>query len=259
MKVVILCGGKGTRLAEETEFKPKPLVQIGGMPILWHIMKIYSAYGFKEFVLALGYKGQMIKEYFLNYEELSNNFTLNLRSKAARIEHHDKANLEDWNITFVDTGLETQTGGRIARIKEFLGDDEEFLLTYGDGLSNVNINDLYSYHKRKGKILTLTGIQPPSPFGIITSEDGIVTSFKEKPKLEGFINGGFFVCNKSIFNYLSEDINCIFEEAPIKNLTKDREVAVYEHKDFWYAMDTQKQVNELNKIWNTGNIPWKIW
>lgn len=259
MKIVILCGGKGTRLSEETEFKPKPLVEVGGMPILWHIMKIYSSYGYKEFILALGYKGQMIKEYFLNYEELSNDFTLNLRSKHSRIEHHNDSCLEDWNITFVDTGLENQTGARVAAIKRFIGDDEEFMLTYGDGVSDVDINKLYKFHKKMNKVITLTGVQPPSPFGVITVKDGIVTSFREKPKLEGVINGGFFVCNKKIFDYLSENPNLIFEQEPMRNLTKEKQVAVYEHKGFWYAMDTQKHVNELNKIWDSKDIPWKVW
>jgi len=259
MKVVILCGGKGTRLNEETEFKPKPLVQIGSMPILWHIMKIYSSYGFKEFVLALGYKGHMIKEYFLNYEELSNDFTLNLRSRHSRIEHHDHSKLEDWTITFVDTGLETQTGGRIARIRKFLGDDEEFFLTYGDGLSNVNIDELYKFHKKNNKILTLTGVNPSSHFGVITHENGVVTSFKEKPKLEGVVSGGFFVCNKKIFEHIRTDENCIFEEEPMRNLAKHGQIAIYEHNDFWYAMDTQKQMIELNKIWESRKVPWKVW
>lgn len=259
MKVVILCGGKGTRLHEETEFKPKPLVQIGGMPILWHIMKIYSSFGYKDFILCLGYKGSMIKEYFLNYEELSNDFTLNLRSQDERIHYHNSDKLEDWNITFVDTGLETQTGGRIARIKDFIGQDENFFLTYGDGLANVNVDRLLQYHLTKNCVLTLTGVHPPSPFGVITAKDGIVTSFKEKPKLEGFVNGGFFVCKKELFNYIKPEVNCIFEEEPMFKLTQERQLAVYEHNDFWQAMDNQKHVNELNKIWDSGNIPWKIW
>jgi glucose-1-phosphate cytidylyltransferase len=259
MKVVILCGGKGTRLHEETEFKPKPLVQIGGMPILWHIMKIYSSYGFRDFILCLGYKGSMIKDFFLHYEELTNDFTLNLRSLDSRIHYHNTEKLEDWNITFVDTGLETQTGGRIARIKDLIKDDDDFFLTYGDGLSNVDINALLNYHYEKNRVLTLTGVHPPSPFGIITVKDGIVTSFKEKPKLEGFVNGGFFVCSKRMFDYISTDVNCIFEEKPMKRLTKEGQLAVYEHTDFWQAMDTQKHVNELNKIWDSGKAPWKIW
>ena len=259
MKVVILCGGKGTRLYEETEFKPKPLVEIGYMPILWHIMKIYSAFGYNEFILALGYKGCMIKEYFLNYQELSNDFTLNLRSKHSKIIYYNNSNPEDWNITFVDTGLETQTGARIAKIKDFIGNDDNFFLTYGDGVSDVNIHDLYSFHIAQNKVLTLTGVHPPSPFGIITVENGIVTSFKEKPLLSGLINGGFFVCNKKIFDYLSDHPDCIFEETPMKTLSKEKAIAVFEHNGFWFAIDTQKHVHELNKIYDSGNIPWKIW
>lgn len=259
MKVVILCGGRGTRLYEETEFKPKPLVQIGGMPILWHIMKIYSSYGHKEFILALGYKGSMIKEYFLNYEELSSDFTLDLRSEYSRIRYHDNSKLEDWVISFVDTGLDAQTGARIARIKDYVKDQDDFFLTYGDGVSDVNINKLNSFHQNKKRILTVTGVQPPSPFGIITTEDGIATSFKEKPKLGGLINGGFFVCNRRVFDYLTTEPDCVFEEEPIKSLTRESQVSVFEHDGFWYAMDTQKQVNELNQIWNSGNTPWKVW
>lgn len=259
MKVVILCGGKGTRLHEETEFKPKPLVRIGGMPILWHIMKLYSTYGHKDFVLCLGYKGEMIKDYFLNFEEMANDFTLNLRSKENRIVHHEDKNLDDWKITFVDTGLETQTGGRIKRIERHIGDDEDFLLTYGDGLSNVDLNELYRFHKAKGCILTMTGVHPMSPYGLIEYQDGIASSFKEKPRLEDIVSGGFFVCQRKLFSFLSPDENCIFEEEPMRNLADRGQLAVFEHNGFWYAMDTQKHVNELNAIWNAGKAPWKIW
>ena len=209
MKVVILCGGKGTRLREETEFKPKPLVKIGDMPILWHIMKMYSHYGFKEFILCLGYKGEMIKEFFLNFEQLANDFTLKLRSKESKILHHSGAKLEDWTIHFVDTGLNTQTGGRIARVQHLLKDDEDFFLTYGDGVSDININELYEYHKKSGKILTLTAVPFRSVYGIVESKNGSVISFKEKPPLDGRMNSGFFVCNKKIFDYLSKDESCI--------------------------------------------------
>lgn len=201
----------------------------------------------------------MIKEYFLNYEVLDNDFTLNLSPNKPKIVIHGKSDIEDWSITFVDTGIDTQTGGRIARIRNFVENDEHFFLTYGDGVSNVNINELYEFHKKQGKILTLTGVNPPSPFGVITYKDGVVTSFKEKPRLEGVINGGFLVCNKRVFDYLSIDNKCVFEEKPIKTLTKESQVALYKHKGFWYSMDTQKHVNELNKIWESGNAPWKIW
>ncbi len=258
MKVVILCGGKGERLREETEFKPKPLIEIGNMPILWHIMKIYSHYGYNDFILLLGYKGYMIKEFFLNFEYMSNDFTLNLENKKKPIVFHKNAERENWNITFIDTGLDTNTGGRIARIK-YLISDEDFFLTYGDGLSNININKLYEFHKKKGKILTLTGVSPYSTFGILKVKDGLVQSFKEKPRMKDQINGGFFVSNKKIFKYLSEDRECIFEKAPLKSLAKDNELAVYEHDSFWAAMDTYKQVKHLNDLWNTPSSPWKVW
>lgn len=258
MKVVILCGGYGTRLKEQTEYMPKPLIEIGGMPILWHIMKIYSHYGFKEFILCLGYKGDMIKDFFLNFEEMSNDFTLNLRSKEKRIYHHENDNLEDWKIHFVDTGLDTQTGARIARIKHLIGDDEDFFLTYGDGVAKIDINELYRYHKKNNKILTLTAVNPQSPYGIIEIENNIVKSFKEKPSLQGKVSGGFFVCNKKLFGYLSADENCIFEEEPMKNLTKNGQIAAFELDDFWFAIDTQKHVNQLNKFWET-NPEWKFW
>lgn len=256
MKVVILCGGMGTRMREETEFKPKPLVPIGRMPVLWHIMKIYSHYGFRDFILCLGYKGEMIKEYFLNFEEMTNDFTLNLRSKKEKVTHHNKERLEDWNITFVDTGFETNTGGRVKGI-EHLVDGDEFFLTYGDGLSNVNISKLLDYHRSKKKVGTLTAINPTSPFGIIEVANGIAKSFKEKPRLEGLINGGFFVFNKKIFDYLEE--NSILEEEPLKRLTAEKGLAVYEHNDFWQCMDTFKDVERLNKMWREGDTPWKVW
>ena len=260
MKAVIFCGGKGTRLHEETEFKPKPLVQIGNMPILWHIMKLYAFYGVKEFILCLGYKGNAIKEYFLNFEQMSNDFTLNLRSPDKKIVYYSDSTLEDWIINFKDTGLESQTGSRLSRIKSLIGNDEDFFLTYGDGVSDININDLYAFHKEKDHILTITGVHPISPFGMLTIEDdGLVVNFKQKPKLDGRINGGFFVCKKEIFDYVSDDPDCVFEEAPMENLANDKQIVAYPHNGFWYAMDTQKQVNELNRMWASGNAAWKIW
>jgi glucose-1-phosphate cytidylyltransferase len=258
MKVVILCGGKGERLREETEFKPKPLIEIGSMPILWHIMKIYSHYGYIDFILLLGYKGHLIKEFFLNFEYMINDFTLNLRASRDKVKFHKNEGLEDWNITFVDTGENTNTGGRIARIKHLIKEDN-FFLTYGDGLSDINIKELYNFHVEKKKILTITGINPTSNFGIIEVNRGLATSFKEKPKMDGVINGGFFVCNKKIFNFLSDSKNCVFEEEPMRELAKKNHVAVYHHQDFWAAMDTYKQARILNDVWNSDNVPWKIW
>lgn len=260
MKVVILCGGQGTRLREETEYRPKPLVPVGEMPILWHIMKTYSFYGFKEFVLCLGYKGDMIKDYFLKFEELSNDFTLNLRSKDDRIIHHHKATLEDWKITFVNTGQKTQTGSRVAKTKEYIGEDKDFLLTYGDGVANIDIKALLEFHKDHGKIATMTGVRPPSRFGEIATDDNKVINFNEKPSVsEGFINGGFFVFKKELFNYLSEDENCILERSPLETLVKEGQLMMRPHKDFWHCMDTYRDNLLLNEMWENEQAPWKIW
>ncbi len=259
MKAVILCGGKGERLREETEFKPKPLIEIGGMPILWHIMKIYSTYGVRDFILLLGYKGHMIKEFFLNFEFMANDFTLNLRNKENKVMFHKEEGLEDWNITFLDTGGETNTGGRIARAKDQL-EGEDFFLTYGDGVADINLDDLYAFHKKMGRILTITGVNPASQYGIIEVKDGIAESFKEKPRLDGIINGGFFVCRPDIFKYLKKDISCVFEEDPMRNIAHDKQLAVYTHHGFWVAMDTYKQVQGVNKLWTSSETPpWKIW
>jgi glucose-1-phosphate cytidylyltransferase len=261
MKCVILCGGKGTRMKEETEFKPKPIVHIGKMPILWHIMKIYDYYGVKEFILCLGYKGEMIKDYFLKYQELNNNFTLDMSSKKEKVitNHCDSKKIDDWKITFVDTGEENMTGSRIAQIKEYIGEDEDFFLTYGDGLSDINIEELYKFHKSRGKIATLAAVQPNSYFGVIKIEDGLVKSFQEKPRLEDTISGGFFVCNKKIFDYLDKDPSCIFEDKPLKTLTKNKEIAAFSHKGFWFAMDTSKHAETLKKMLELGDTPWMVW
>lgn len=262
MKVVILCGGTGTRLREETEFRPKPLVKIGEMPILWHIMKIYSYYGYTDFILCLGYKGEMIKEYFLNFEELTNDFTLELRAReknGIRIAHHNNSHLEDWKITFVDTGQETQTGTRINRIHKYVKDEKEFFLTYGDGVADININNLLRHHKKMGKTATITGVHTMSVFGLLEYQNGLVKTFREKPKTDDMISGGFFVCTPKIFAYLNNSDTCIFEDKPLKTLARKKELALYKHEGFWYCMDTQKHVNELNKLWSLGKAPWKIW
>lgn len=260
MKVIILCGGKGTRLREETEYRPKPLVQIGKMPILWHIMKTYSYYGYKDFILCLGYKGEMIKDYFLDFEELSNDFTLKLRSnQEEKIIHHQPDNLEDWNITFADTGLNSMTGARVARIKKYLDNDEDFLLTYGDGVADVDIKKLYEFHKEKGKIVTVTGIKPPTFLGTLKLDGDRVASFQEKVPLDSIVSGGFFVCNKKIFDYLSEDEDCVLEEESFRKIVQDDQMAVYHHQGFWYTMNTAKEAEELNKMWEKGETPWMIW
>ena len=258
MKTVIICGGKGERLREETEFKPKPLVEIGGKPILYHIMKGYIQHGYNDFILALGYKGYLIKEYFLHMSAMASNFTIKLGPKTD-IRYYDQEKMEDWTVTFVETGLETLSGGRVARVKEFIGKDEDFFYTYGDGLSNVDIRGLYDFHKRTGKIVTITGINPPSPFGILDVEGDIAKSFKEKPTLDGITNGGFWVCNRKVFDYITTDEKCQFEDDPLKNIAAEGQLAVYHHRGYWDCMDTYKQVSRLNKLWETGQAPWKVW
>lgn len=259
VKVVILCGGKGTRLREETEFRPKPLIHIGDMPILWHIMKTYSFYGYNDFILCLGYKGEMIKKYFLYFEELTNDFTLHLRSQETRITHHNTGPLENWHITFVDTGQEAQTGARIAKIRKYIGSDDYFLLTYGDGVANINLDALIDHHKKMDKVLTVTGVHSMSVFGILKHKDGLVKSFREKPKIDDTISGGYFVCSNKVFDYLSEDDACIFEDKPMKRLAREQQLAMYQHDGFWYCMDTHKHYEELNAIWQKGEAPWKVW
>jgi glucose-1-phosphate cytidylyltransferase len=255
MKVVILCGGRGTRLAEETEYRPKPLVEIGGKPILWHIMKIYERQGFGEFILCLGYKGNMIKDYFLNMEEMSNNFILHMKDKRKQILSNNYS--FDAKIFFIETGLNAMTGARIARIKKFIGDDEDFFLTYGDGLANINLSDLYRCHKKSGAVVTITGVRPFNPFGLLEIQQGFVKQFHEKPAMTDIVNGGFMVCNRKIFDYLSEDENCVLEQDPLKRLAQERKIAVYEHKGFWGCMDTQKHVNDLNKLCENKTPPWE--
>jgi len=259
MKVIIFCGGRGTRLQEETEYRPKPMVTIGKHPILWHIMKIYSHFSHKDFVLALGYKGEMIKDYFYNYKWLSSDFTLNIKSKEET--YHDHAQLEDWNITFADTGPETKTVKRLSLLKKYLKGEDTFLLTYGDGVADVDINKLVDFHKSKGKIVTLTGINPTSQYGVIDVDSNyIAQAFKEKPTSEDdFINGGFMVCDKRIFNYLNEDDPNMLEETTLRELAKKGEVAVYHHRGFWQCMDTYRDFFNLNNMWNNGQRRWAVW
>jgi glucose-1-phosphate cytidylyltransferase len=255
MKVVILCGGKGTRMREETEYKPKPLVLIGGKPILWYIMKLYSYYGINDFILCVGYKGEMIKQYFMEMYWRNNDFTLHINGDR-KIEYHTKEE-ENWNITIVDTGLETMTSGRLKQVKKYIS-EENFFFTYGDGLSDIDIHKLFNYHKSKRTIATLTGVHPISNFGLMKVENGLVKSFKEKPVLEDMVNGGFMILNKKIFNYLPEK-DCFFESKPLMNLAKDDQLAVYEHKGFWNAIDTFKDVENINNMCKKGYMPWKVW
>ena len=262
MKVVILCGGKGTRLREETENKPKPMVEIGGKPILWHIMKTYAHFGFKEFILALGYKGQMIKEYFLNYRTNSSDFTLALNN-GCEISYHSKYDIEDWKITFADTGEDTMTGARVARVAKYI-DDDAFMLTYGDGLADINIKKLVAFHKGHGRIATVTGVHIPSRFGklIMNEGDDCVREFTEKPTESGisdYINGGYFVLNRDFFNYVDADDSCILEREPLENSARDGQLAAYRHDGYWQCMDTYRDYLSLQDLWKKGNPPWKVW
>lgn len=257
MKVVILCGGMGTRLREETEFRPKPLVEVGGKPILWHIMKTYAHYGFTEFVLCLGYKGYMIKEYFLNYRLMQSDFTLALDAP----EHpqiHRGIDPIDWSITFAETGADAMTGARVKRVERYV-DGAQFMLTYGDGLADINIADLVKFHRDSGKIGTVTGVRPISRYGELAVLDGRVHQFTEKPQAEdGFISGGYFVFDRSFFDYLTDDDNCVLEGEPLERLTKDGELMSYAHPGYWHCMDTYRDFVALNDTWKTG-APWKVW
>ena len=257
MKVVILAGGFGTRLTEETEIRPKPMVEIGSKPILWHIMKIYTAYGFNEFIILLGYKGYMIKEYFANYYLHQSDVTIDLKNNTMEI-HNCKA--EPWIVTLVDTGLNTMTGGRIKQAKKYIG-NERFMLTYGDGVGDVNINELLNFHSSHDGYISVTSVQPEGRFGALNIyENNKVAGFVEKPKGDGhWINGGFFVCEPEVFDYIEDEIHTVFEQEPLRNLAKDGKMYAYKHSGFWKAMDTLRDKKELEMLWNTGNAPWKVW
>lgn len=258
MKVVILCGGEGTRLREETEKRPKPLVYINGRPILWHIMKIYAHYGFDDFVLCLGYKGHMIKDYFLNYETMTKDFTITLGNTRA-IEFHNGILEENWSITFAETGRYALTGARVRKIRKYVGDDT-FMLTYGDGVADINISDLLNFHHSHGKIATVTGVRPPSRFGEMLVESQRVLKFTEKPQTSsGYINGGFFVLNADVFDYLIPDEDLSFEASPLKRLAQDHQLMVYPHDGFWQPMDTYREYKMLNDAWDQDRAPWKVW
>lgn len=255
MKVVILAGGLGTRLSEETMVKPKPMVEIGGRPILWHIMKIYSYYGFNEFIICLGYKGYMIKEYFANYCLHMSDVTIDIKNN--KIETHNNFS-ESWKISLIDTGDNTMTGGRLKRVQQYIG-DEPFMLTYGDGVSNVNILDLLKYHKQQGKTGTVTSIRPTGRFGALKIQDTSVTAFIEKPKGDGgYVNGGFFVFEPEFFEYLKDDTT-ILEREPLETLAKRRQLIAYKHDGFWYSMDTLRDKNYLEEVWATNKAPWRVW
>lgn len=256
MKVLILAGGYGTRISEESDIKPKPMIEIGGKPIIWHIMKHYSAYGFNEFVLLLGYKSYVIKEYFANYYLHNSDVTIDTAKKS--IEVHNNYS-ENWKITLLETGLDTMTGGRVKRAKDYVG-NEPFLLTYGDGVSDVNIKELLEFHKKHGKKITMTSIQPEGRFGALKiEENNKITSFLEKPKGDGaWINGGFFVCDPSVIDYIADD-STTFEKEPLEKLAKDGELFSYKHDGFWKCMDTLRDKNQLNEMWTNNKAKWKSW
>ena len=257
MKVIILAGGLGSRLSEETALKPKPMVEIGGKPILWHIMKIYSWYGFNEFIILCGYKGYMIKEYFANYFLHMADITIDMTSNTTT--HHNNY-AEPWKVTLIDTGLDTMTGSRLKRVKEYVG-SEPFMLTYGDGVSDVNIKELISHHKKHGKAITMTSVQPEGRYGSLVVDDSQkVISFQEKPKGEGgWINAGYFVCNPAVFDYIPEGDKIILEREPLENLAKAGELYTYKHEGFWKPMDTQRDKTQLEELIQNNKAPWIKW
>ncbi|WP_345980682.1 glucose-1-phosphate cytidylyltransferase [Sulfurimonas sp. HSL3-2] len=257
MKVLLLAGGFGTRLSEETDIRPKPMVEVGGKPILWHIMKIYSHYGFNDFVVLLGYKGYYIKEYFANYFLHQSDVSIDLKNNNMEILNNSS---EPWKVTLIDTGLNSLTGSRIKKVQKYVG-NEPFLLTYGDGVSDVNIEKLVQFHKSHGKAVTMTSVQPEGRFGALNITDDLqVTHFKEKPKGDGgWINGGFFVCESKVFDYISDGDNIVFEQEPLQNLANDGELFTYKHHGFWKPMDSLKDKNDLNKLWDENTAPWKVW
>jgi glucose-1-phosphate cytidylyltransferase len=256
MKVVILAGGLGTRLSEETDIKPKPMVEIGGSPILWHIMKIYSSFGYNEFVICLGYKGYVIKEYFSNYFLHKSNIEIDIANNSVKTLD---STAEKWKISLIDTGKDTMTGGRIKRIKDIIG-NEPFMLTYGDGVANIDIAALVEHHKKSGKKATVTAVQPSGRFGgLQIGEDNNVQEFVEKPKGDGsWINGGFFVCEPSVFDYIKDDTT-IWEKTPLESLANENELASFKHTDFWRPMDTLKDKKDLNEMWDSNTAVWKTW
>lgn len=258
MDVIILCGGKGTRLSEETEIKPKPMVEIGGKPILWHIMKIYSYYGFKRFILALGYKGDYIKQYFFNLRITNSDFSLKMNPDSEP-EYFNYSQDNDWEITFVDTGLETLKGGRIKRLEQYIK-TENFHITYGDGVSDIDINKLVKFHNSHNCIGTLTAVHPPSRFGEISINGDQVIEFEEKPQMDsGYINGGFFIFNKKIMSYLKEDENCDFEFGALQQLARDKQLKAFIHEGFWQCMDNVRERDYLNSLMKNKKAPWIKW
>lgn len=260
MKAVILCGGQGTRIRDASELLPKPMLPIGNRPIVWHIMKGYSLHGIDEFVLCLGYKGWLIKEFFLNYRAVLADITVRLGSGQPP-ELHAGRNAENWSVTLAETGEHTQTAGRVAAIRQYVEGDEPFCLTYGDGVADVDIRQLLEFHRSHGKIATVTAVRPPGRFGEIRMEESLVREFNEKPQASGgFINGGFFVFDgRRIWDYLGDDASMLLEREPMQRLAADGELAAYAHRGFWQPMDTLREYNLLNEMWESGSAPWRIW
>ena len=257
MQVAILCGGQGTRLREETEYRPKPMVEIGGRPILWHIMKTYAYYGFVEFVLCLGYRGNMIKQYFLDYEAMSNDFTICL-GRNNHVDYHVAHGEQDYRVTLADTGPDTMTGARLKRVEKYLQGDS-FMVTYGDGLSDLDVAELLEFHHSHGRLATVTVVHPISRFGMLeTSDSGQVTSFAEKLPVNEWASAGFFVFNRRVFDYLSDEPNCVLEQEPLRKLVADGELVGYRHQGFFHAMDTYRDYLHLNSLWRKGDVPWKV-
>ena len=256
MKVGILAGGFGTRLAEETEVRPKPMIEIGGNPILWHIMKLYDVYGHTDFVVALGYKGEYIKRYMVDFSSLSGNLSVSTLSGTVRCQTGEQT--PDWQLELIDTGGQTNTGGRIKRLQPYMG-NETFMLTWGDGVSDINLDKLLDFHRSHGKLVTLTAVRPPARFGALEISDGRIEQFTEKPQIgEGWINGAFFVCEPGVFDYIEGDAT-LFEKEPLEALAKDGQLMAYQHTGFWQCMDTLRDKYLLNSLWDSGQAPWKTW
>jgi len=257
MKAVILAGGLGTRLSEETHLKPKPMIEIGGRPILWHIMKIYSYHGINNFIICCGFKGYVIKEYFANYFLHMSDVTFSMKDNSMKVHHNHS---EPWTVTLIDTGDDTMTGGRLKRVRKYISNDEDFCFTYGDGVSDINISDLLQYHKKQDRLATLAAMRPPGRYGALKIDHaGIVDSFQEKPDGDGsWINGGFFVLNSKVIDYIDNDLTS-WEAEPLSRLAANGELAAYKHGGFWQPMDTLREKNLLNELWNNGDAPWKVW
>jgi len=255
MKAVILAGGFGSRISEETHLKPKPLIEIGGMPILWHIMKTYSAYGINEFVICCGYKGYLVKEYFANYFLHMSDVTFEMKNNKMQVHHKF---VEPWTVTVIDTGLETMTGGRLKKAKEYVESDT-FCFTYGDGLCDINISNLIKFHESKKTIATITAVQPPGRFGLLELREDKISKFMEKPSGDGnWINGGYFVLEPKVFDYIKGDLT-VWEQEPLEKLAREDQLSAYKHRSFWYPLDTLRDKNNLENLWNSGKAPWKVW